>query len=260
MGMAQKDPVQSAPSAPVGEPDGSRAVTVVVPTFREAANLPALVARLDAVRRSAGLRLQVLLMDDDSRDGSADVVAGLGHPWVQLVTRLTDRGLSQAVIDGLGRSTEPVIVVMDADLSHPPEKIPELLAALDAGADFVIGSRYVGDASIDTEWTLFRRVNSLAATALARPFTAAKDPLSGFFAFRRAALANAAPLNPTGYKIGLELIVKCGFRRVREVPIHFAERAAGESKLTLRQQMLYIKHIGRLAAFRLRGGPATRGA
>ena len=234
-------------------------VSIVVPTYREAENLPVLLERLDALRREHGVILQLLVMDDDSRDGSAQLVADSGHDWATLVTRTADRGLSASVVDGLRRAKHPVIVCMDADGSHPPERIPDLVLALEAGQQFALGSRYVPGGSTDHDWGLFRYLNSRVATLLARPLTSARDPMSGFFALRRSDLERAAPLSPVGYKIALELIVKCGFENVGEVPIHFADRTRGQSKLTLGEQLRYLQHLGRLYAFRFgRAGSLIR--
>ena len=155
-------------------------LSIVVPTYREAENLPELLDRLGRVR-AGGIDLEVLIMDDNSRDGSGEAVAALALPWVRFVVRTENRGLSPAVIDGFKLAAGDTILVMDADLSHPPEKIPDMLAALDRGADFVIGSRYVPGASTAEDWGLFRWVNSRIATLLARPFTRVSDPMSGFF-------------------------------------------------------------------------------
>jgi dolichol-phosphate mannosyltransferase len=221
-------------------------VSVVVPTYKEARNLPLLLARLDKVQREHQLDMEVLVVDDDSRDGTVEVMAG--HPGAQLIVRTADRGLSQSVCEGLARAANEVLVVMDADLSHPPERIPDLVAAIAAGSDFAIGSRYVKGGTTAEDWGLFRWLNSRVATLLARPFTTARDPMSGFFALRRDDYRRAAPqLSPIGYKIGLELMVKCGCRRIVEVPIHFANRRFGESKLTLKEQLRYLKHLRRLA-------------
>jgi dolichol-phosphate mannosyltransferase len=220
-------------------------VSVVVPTYREAENIPHLVERLSAVR-DGGLDLELWLMDDDSGDGTEEVVRSLALPWVHLVVRKADRGLSQAVLDGLRRSTRDVLVVMDADLSHPPEKIPEMLAALADGAEFVVGSRFVEGGSTDDDWGLLRWLNSRVATLLALPLTSIQDPMSGFFALRRSTFAAGRDFSPVGYKIGLELIIKCHCRLVAEVPIHFADRRLGKSKLTLKEQLKYLKHIRRL--------------
>ena len=225
-------------------------LSVIVPTYHEAENLPELIERVEAVRDANGLDLQMLIMDDNSDDGSEEVIATLAKPWVQLIIRKENRGLSPAVLDGFEAAENDILLVMDADLSHPPEKIPELMDAIEAGADFAVGSRYVSGASTDEAWGLLRAVNSRAATLLARPFTWAKDPMSGFFAIRKETYENAAPLNPIGYKIGLEMLVKGGCRNVSEIPIHFSQRHHGESKLSLSEQVRYLQHLRRLANFK----------
>lgn len=228
-------------------------VSVIVPAYREAENLPELIARLDALRASpTNLDIDLIIVNDESGDRSADAVASARQPWACIATRTTDRGLSSAVLHGLALARHPYLVVMDADLSHPPEAIPKLIDALDAGADFAVGSRYVPGGSTDDKWTFFRKINSMVATILARPLTNLRDPMSGFFALKRDTFSRAAKLNPVGYKIGLELLVKCRCKAVTEVPIHFASRKRGESKLTLSEQIKYLRHLGRLFSYKLR--------
>ncbi|MCJ7543029.1 MAG: glycosyltransferase family 2 protein [Phycisphaerae bacterium] len=239
-------------SFPSRSPGRGDAVSIIVPTYREAENLRPLVDRIRQVMPALGRSWEVIIVDDDSRDGSDQVIAELaaeGLP-VRLITRVGVRGLSSAVIDGFGRAIGDTLVCMDADLSHPPEAIPALLDCLAGGADFAIGSRYVPGASTDEGWGLFRWVNSKVATLLAWPFTKARDPMAGFFALPRAVFHRAAALNPIGYKIALELIVKCGCKDIREVPIHFANRKFGQSKLSLKEQVNYLKHIKRLADYK----------
>ena len=228
----------------------SRGVSVIVPTFREAPNIPILVNRLAAVRESRRLDLDVWFMDDGSGDGSREAVESLALPWVRLVERDGPRGLSPAVLEGMRSSAGETLVVMDADLSHPPETIPDLLMALNAGADMAFGSRHVAGGSMQEGWGLHRKVNSVVATLLARPLTRLRDPMSGFFALRRSLLDGSAKLDPIGYKIGLELVVKSGAGRVVEVPIRFTNRHAGSSKLTPVQQLKYVEHLRRLYFFR----------
>jgi dolichol-phosphate mannosyltransferase len=223
---------------------------VVVPTYREAENLPHLIDRLGEVARAHGLRLDLTIMDDDSRDGSLELVRARPEGWVRLEVRTADRGLSRAALDGLRRARGDVLVCMDADLSHPPESIPAMLDKLAEGADFVIGSRYVEGGSTAHDWGFLRWLNSRVATWLARPLTHVSDPMSGFFALRRRTLEAGRDFNPVGYKIGLELVVKCRCERVVEIPIHFADRRFGESKLTLAQQLLYLAHLWRLYSFK----------
>lgn len=232
-------------------------VSVVIPTYREAANLPVVVPRICEALADTDIDVEILVVDDDSGDGTLEVCAELADSYpVRLETRHDERGLSSAVIRGLQLARGDILLVMDADLSHPPEKIPELLQALDEPeTDFVIGSRYVAGGGTDEGWGLARYVNSKVATLMARPFTRASDPMAGFFALRRSTFRSADDLNPVGYKIGLELMVKCGCKRVREVPIHFSNRLHGESKLSLREQLNYIRHLGRLAEYKLRNLP-----
>jgi len=225
-------------------------LTVVVPTYREAENLPEFLDRMAAVRAAHSLQLDMLIMDDDSGDGSAEIIAARGMPWVNLVVRTSDRGLSQAVLEGLFLAKGEVLACMDADLSHPPESLPEMMRALETGADFVIGSRYVAGGSTSDDWTALRWINSQAATLLARPLTSVRDPMAGFFVLRRSTFEQGRDFYPIGYKIGLELIVRCDCQHVVEVPIHFGNRRHGKSKLTLKQQILYLEHLRRLYMYR----------
>lgn len=224
--------------------------TIIVPTYKEVENLPYLLDRLAKVREKCGLELEVLVMDDASGDGSKELVDSRPEDWIRMIVRETDRGLSAAVLEGMRQATGDVLICMDADLSHPPEAIPLMLRKLEEGADFVIGSRYVTGGSTSDDWGVLRWLNSRVATLLASPLTTASDPMAGFFAFRRATFEGGHDFNPVGYKIGLELLVKCGCERVVEVPIHFEDRQLGQSKLTLRQQLLYIKHLRRLYTFK----------
>jgi len=225
-------------------------LTIVVPTYKEAESLPHLIDRVAKLRATSGLEIEMLIMDDDSRDGSVELVQARGEPWVQLVVRTQDRGLSAAVLDGLRRGRGEFLACMDADLSHPPEALPGMLAKLRSGADFVVGSRYVGGGTTSDDWGVLRWLNSRVATLLARPLTAIRDPMSGYFALSRSTFEAGRDFNPVGYKIGLELLVKCRCERVVEVPIHFEDRRFGESKLTLTQQLLYLKHLRRLYTFK----------
>ncbi len=231
-------------------------VSIIVPTYHEEANLRPLVGRVGAVMDSDGRACEILIVDDDSRDGTEEAVRQLAERYpVRLVTRTGPRDLSLAVLEGLQQSRGRLLLVMDADLSHPPEQIPRLLDALETPpADFVIGSRYVRGGQTQEGWGAFRRLNSWAATLLCRPLVGrVTDPMAGFFALRRETFEQADPLDPIGYKIGLELICRCRCRHVREVPIAFANRARGESKLTLEQQARYLVHLSRLYRSYARG-------
>jgi dolichol-phosphate mannosyltransferase len=233
--------------ATVPEPE----ISLIIPTLNEAENLPVLIPRIAAALE--GRSYEILIVDDNSRDATPTVCAELARTYpLRLITRTEPKdGLSGAVLYGMAQTTGSKLVVMDADLQHPPEKLPALVAPLDSGeADFVLGSRYVPGGSTAGEWSFFRKINSYVATVLARPFAGqTRDPMSGFFALRRESYQQAQRLTPLGYKIGLELMCKCRVKNVREIPIHFAERTRGQSKLTLKEQIRYAEHLSRLYDF-----------
>ena len=222
-------------------------LSIIVPTFREADNIAPLAERIDTALSGTGIEWELLLVDDDSNDGSEAVAAELARRLpVRMVTRReAPRDLSLAVIEGIRLSRFDRLVVMDADLSHPPERIVDLLAALDGDCDIVIGSRYTSGGIVDRSWSLYRVLNSRLATWLARPLVKCSDPMAGFFATRRSRLPELRTLRPMGYKIALELIVR-GHLRVREVPIDFRDRSVGFSKMNWRQQIRFLRHLSRL--------------
>lgn len=226
-------------------------ISLIVPTLNEAANLPALAERVD--RALAGRSYELLVVDDNSRDDTVAVCEKLVLQFpLRLIVRKTPQdGLSGAVLHGMAEARGELLVVMDADLQHPPESLPAVIAPLESDeADFVIGSRYVAGGAIEGKWTFYRRLNSQIATLLARPFAGkVADPMSGFFAMRRESYEHAQRLTPLGYKIALELLCKARARRVREVPIKFGQRVAGESKLSFKEQFRYLEHLSRLYDF-----------
>lgn len=225
-------------------------ISIIVPALNEGPNLSALARRVQ--QALPGRSFELLIVDDNSQDNTRDICQELStkYPLRLVIRENPTNGLSGAVLHGIAQSRGRQIVVMDADLQHPPEKVPELLAALDDGADFALGSRYIPGGSTGEKWGMFRKLNSWVATVLARPFAGkVNDPMSGFFALDRSTFDRAERLTPLGYKIALELICKCRVKNVREVPIHFAERTAGESKLSLKQQFRYLEHLSRLYDF-----------
>ena len=224
-------------------------VSIVVPTYQEVENIEELVERVSDTFDQLDEMIEIIVVDDASRDGTDQKIADLRKKGrnVRMIERLDERGLSSAVLRGFDESKGEYLVCMDADLSHPPEKLPELVRALQSeNAEMVVGSRYVRGATTDENWGFFRLLNSRIATLLARPFTGIKDPMAGFFAIPREVYQRTRDWDPIGYKIGLEILVKADCRRVEEVPIHFADRRHGESKLSLAEQLNYIRHLGRL--------------
>jgi len=235
-------------------PGPRQAVSIIVPTFREAANIPRLVERIQAALSDSGIAWELLLIDDNSEDGSEAVVAELADRLpVRMVTRRQlPRDLSLSVIEGIRLCRFDRLVVMDADLSHPPERIIDLLAALDADCDMVVGSRYAPGGVIDHTWSRWRALNSRVATSLTLPLVSCSDPMAGFFATDRRVLPDLQSLQPIGYKIALELMVR-GQLRVKELPIDFRDRSLGSSKMNWRQQLNFLRHLCRLYRFKFGG-------
>ncbi len=229
-------------------------ISVIIPTYCEAENLPLLVPRIAETMQKAGLAYEVIVVDDNSPDDTQAVCRELSQRFpLRLIVRRGERGLATAVVAGMRASEADIFVVMDADLSHPPERVPDLVEALrQPEVDFAIGSRYVRGGSIPADWGWFRRLNSWLATILARPLTKVRDPMAGFFAVSRETFEKADPLDPVGYKIGLELLVKARCRHPVEIPIEFTDRRHGESKLTLHEQIAYLRHLWKLLRYRYR--------
>lgn len=226
----------------------SMLVSVVIPTYKEVDNIPLISQQVAEALTAAGWQYEIVFVDDNSQDGSFDICASLAETLpVRMIVRTEEKGLATAVIRGLEEAKGQYVVVMDADLSHPATAIPEMVAVLqNQDGDFVVGSRYIKGGSMDESWGFFRRFNSLVATWLALPLVKVRDPMSGFFAFERSKMPATSKLSPIGYKIGLELLIKGGFQAPREVPIHFEDRVHGESKLSLSEQMRYLRHLRRL--------------
>jgi dolichol-phosphate mannosyltransferase len=218
----------------------------VIPTYNERANLLELVTRIEDACKGAGVKVEIVLVDDNSPDGTGEFAEELAMDHdIKVIHRSGKLGLSTAVMSGFEVASGDTIVVMDADLSHPPEKIPEMVGKIEDGkAQMVVGSRYVKGGAVEN-WPIHRRAISKSATFLARGLTKVKDPMSGFFAFKRSVI-DGVELNPIGYKIGLEILVKGRYENVVEVPITFADRKAGKSKLGASVYLKYLDHCTRL--------------
>ena len=206
-------------------------ISLVIPTLNEVENIAPLLARIARCQPALD---QIIFVDDGSADGTRAAIRALaGSAPIALIERDTPSlGLAGAVIAGARAATGEWLVVMDADLSHPPEKISELLEPLREGrADMVIGSRYVKGGSTPG-WPLWRRIMSRAAAAVAYPLTGVHDSMGGFFALPTKLLLELAPA-ATGFKIAFEVLVQGGRNlRVVEVPIAFRDRSRGVSKMS----------------------------
>jgi dolichol-phosphate mannosyltransferase len=206
--------------------------SVIVPTLNETENVEPLVRQ---IMESAPNCAEILVVDDGSTDGTREAVQALAARFpVRLIAREAPTlGLAGAVITGARAAHTEFAVVMDADLSHPPDEIPNLLRPLfNDVADMVIGSRYVPGGTTPG-WPLLRKIMSRAAAAAAYPLTGVHDSMCGFFAIRRTRLLELAP-KATGFKIAFEAITRGGRDlRVVEIPIAFRDRARGTSKMSL---------------------------
>ena len=228
------------------EPATNLDVSVVVPTYNEAENVPVLVPKICEVLEKTGLRGEVIIVDDGSPDGTGRIAQGLSDMYpVRVQVRSGERGLATAVVSGFGMSTAKVCVVMDADGSHPVEKLPEMIRPiLDDQTDITVGSRNIEGGGAE-KWPWHRRLVSKTAGFMAAGLCKLSDPTSGFMGVRRRLLEDVK-FNPIGYKIVLETVVKAAPARVLEVPIVFSDRQLGKSKLGLKQQVHYIRHLFRL--------------
>ena len=208
---------------------------VVVPVLNERDNVGPLVEKLDGVL--AGVGWEVVFVDDDSSDGTRDVISGMGmrDGRVRLLHRVGRRGLASAFIEGAQCSLAPYVAAMDGDLQHDEALLPRMLDVLRAGeADVVIGSRYVAGGDLG-DWDRTRAGMSGLATRMGQVVlkVPVADPMSGFFMLPRAVFQRALPgLSAIGFKILLDVLASLPARpRVVELPFRFRTRLAGESKL-----------------------------
>lgn len=223
-------------------------LSVIVPTYNERENIPPLIAEVEEVFRRSGIRGEIVVVDDNSPDGTADAARALNDTYgnIQVLVRTANRGLSPAIVDGFAAARSDYLLTMDADLSHPPEVIPELYAPLREGkAQLVIGCRYMKGGGI-SDWTWKRRIISKGASILARSITRILDPMSGLFALHRSVIAGVK-LNPKGFKIGLEIVARGRYQTILEIPYFFRDRRFGESKLDGAVMKEYLQHLCMLA-------------
>ncbi len=224
-------------------------LSVIVPTFNERDNVTTLYRRLEAT--FAGIAWEVVFVDDNSPDGTWDVVRGLARTdtRVRCIRRIGRRGLSGACIEGILAASAPYAAVIDADLQHDETQLPKMLALLQGGEfDLVVGSRYIEGGSADS-FDRQRAGASQLATEVAKRVLRVKiaDPMSGFFMIRRDRFEQLAPqLSTQGFKILLDIVATArGELRVKEIPFTFGTRMHGESKL---DSMVALDFLGLVLA------------
>lgn len=230
---------------------GEKQLSVIVPTYNETLNVRPLCERLFKATRGAGLEAELIVVDDESEGSEATelIVKELGEAGypvrIHCRKKSEGRGLSSAVLLGFDLAKHGVLLCMDADLQHEPESVPNVARpVLEKKADFSVGSRNVAGGGLGFDWSLFRQVVSKGATLLAWPLARSTDPMSGFFCVRAEVLQRGRrTINPIGFKIGLEIMVRCRCQKVQDVAITFQDRASGESKLSKKQYRLYVVQL-----------------
>jgi dolichol-phosphate mannosyltransferase len=227
-------------------------LSLVLPTYQEKHNiepiLAQLCAKLDYVLPGA---YELIVVDDNSPDLTWSVAAELTnkYPQLRVIRRVDERGLATAVIRGWQIAQGEILGVIDADLQHPPEVLGQMWSAIDHGADLVLASRNVEGGGV-SEWSIVRRCLSRGAQILGliilpEAVGRVTDPMSGYFLVRRESIANKV-LSPLGYKILVEVVGRGDIAKITEVGYEFQERQSGDSKVTAKQYVEYIRHLLRL--------------
>jgi dolichol-phosphate mannosyltransferase len=233
-------------------------LALIIPTLYEAGNIAALLGSVQLVLDSICVDYEILIVDDDSRDGTAEIVRAIAahDPRIRLLVRKGPRGLSGAILHGWEHTDAPIVGVMDADFQHPPELLPKLVAAVFSGCDLAVGSRYIADGRLG-QWNPLRKLASAVAVLITGPIQRlglrASDPMSGFFLVRRDCL-RGIPFQQSGFKLLLDILARARISSVREIPFTFGQRRRGRSKANLRVALEYCRLLARLYwdKFRLR--------
>ncbi len=235
--------------SPRMSPSPDSVLTVVIPTYNERDRLGALLDRVFDACDQAGLGVDVIVVDDNSSDGTGVVADEWSNRRsVRVIHRAGKLGLGSAVLDGLADAKTGIVGVMDADLSHPPELLPRLFEIISRGDfDMVVASRYI-DGGSTRGFPIGRLLLSRIGCALARPVTPIHDAMSGFFVIRRERVAGFRTATQ-GFKIGLEFAVRTSPRRVAEVGYVFVGRTAGLSKMSVGEGVGFVRQLLRLYGY-----------
>jgi dolichol-phosphate mannosyltransferase len=224
-------------------PVSAATLSMIVPTYNERERLPDLVHALFRAYAEARVDGELVIVDDNSPDGTGEIADDLARQYrITVVHRPGKLGLGTAVVAGFESASASIVGVIDADLSHPPQMAPRMLHVMQrTNADVVIGSRYIpGGGTLN--WPVWRKVMSRFGCVLARTLTPVADGASGLFLIRRD-LARGVRISAGGFKICLELLVRGRPGLVVEVPYVFSDRAAGQSKMSMKEALGYLKQI-----------------
>jgi dolichol-phosphate mannosyltransferase len=247
--MNAEAPTEKQPESAIGK------LALIIPTLNEAGNIGRLLDHVRQVLDPLDVPYEIVVVDDDSKDGTGDVVNAISaeDKRVRLVVRKGQRGLSGAILYGWKNTDADVLGVMDADLQHPPEVLPKLVAAIQRGRDVAIGSRYTPGGGTGS-WNPVRKLLSTAAVWVTYPLQPknahAKDPMSGFFLVRRRSVDNIE-FQSSGFKLLLEVLVRGQIRSMEEVPFAFGLRYKGASKANFKVGLDYARLLARLYAVKM---------
>ena len=227
-------------------------LSVIVPTYNESKNIEVLTIRVFDTLKKYKINAELIVVDDNSPDGTAQLADKMAKDYpVRVYVRTHRVGPGPAIMDGIRLAEAPIACVMDGDLSHPPEALPEMYKLIrDGKARLVVGSRHIKGGGT-SEWTWYRKFFSWGARLLGKLLTPVRDLTSGYFMFDKKIL-EGAEIDPIGCKVGLELMVKGHHQgKVVEYPIVFVERAVGESKMGWNETQRYLRHLLALGYFKL---------
>jgi len=218
-------------------------LSLVIPTYNERENVSELVRSIFLEFEKNKIKGEIIIVDDNSPDKTFEIVKKLKEKYnsLNLIRRSGKLGLSSAVLEGFELAKSDVVGVMDADLSHPVDKISDMYNEIKKGNDLVIGSRYVRGGKI-LGWNFTRKILSRGATFLSRVFTEIKDPMTGYFLMRKNCIKNKN-LNPRGFKILLEILIKGDFKKIKEIPITFTNRVKGKSKANFSEVFSLLNNL-----------------
>lgn len=232
--------------------DPRPAFALVIPTLNEAGNIKTVLQRAVGALSAADVPWEILVVDDDSSDGTPDIAREFAssEPRVRVISRQGKRGLAGAITYGWGQTEATVVGVIDADLQHPPELLPALINGIREGADIAIASRYLNPTSMEG-WNPLRRIVSKVGVVVGKrveaPGLRVKDPLSGFFVFRRECIAGL-DFQEAGFKLLLEILARGRIRSAIEIPFKFAVRTRGKSKANAMTAIHYLLLLMRLSS------------
>ena len=219
-------------------------LSLVIPTYNEKENIQKLIKKIQREFKKNKIKGEIIVVDDNSPDGTGRILENLKKEQknLKVIHRKGKLGLSSAVLEGWKIAEGEILGVMDADLSHPPEKLKQLFWAIEKeNIDLAIGSRYIKGGKI-IGWNFKRKLMSRVATLLARIYTNVKDPMTGFFLIKKECVKDAK-LNPKGFKILLEVIIKAKYKKIKEIPITFINRKKGKSKAGIKEIFYYLQNL-----------------